>query len=141
MSTAVLDVLVLTLMIIFILGVFGHYLFGKRDSVPAYAHWNSLPEAFYTVWVYFCGDYWVPYQDELRISGYAGSQIFSIVLIFVGNFMVSNSFIGVISQNVYEASQAERVQMLLQQKEAKMRKKEMFLRKQKNDILQLVQQV
>ena len=55
--------------------------------------------------------------------------------------MIFNSFIGVISQNVYEASQVERIQVLVQQKEAKLQKKELFLKKQQKDILHLVQQV
>lgn len=142
MSTAVLDVLVLALMAIFVLGVFGYYLFGTSNTTSlAYQHWSTLPNSFYTVWVYICGDHWLPYQDELRLSGYSGSHAFSILLLFVGNFMIFNSFIGVISQNVYEASQVERIQVLVQQKEAKLQKKELFLKKQQKDILHLVQQV
>ena len=142
MSTAVLDVLILTVMAIFSLGVFGYYMFGTTNTTStASPHWSNLPSSFYTVWVYLCGDHWLPYQDELRISGYPGSQAFSILLIFVGNFIIFNCFIGVISQNVYEASQTERIQLLGQQKEAKLQKRDLFLKKQQRDILQLVQQV
>jgi hypothetical protein len=142
MTTAVMDVLILSIMAIFILGVFGYYMFGTSNVTSlAYIHWSTLPNSFYTVWVFICGDHWLPYQDELRMSGYPASQLFSILLIFVGNFIIFNSFVGVISQNVYEASQAERIQTLMQQQETKQQRKELFLKKQQKDILQLVQQV
>ncbi|KAJ3300933.1 Cation channel sperm-associated protein 3 [Kappamyces sp. JEL0829] len=141
MRTSVMDVLFLTCMSIFILGMLGHYCFGLHDDQSgAYNDWNTLPKAFLAVWVYICGDNWLPYQDRLREAGYSGSHFFSILLMVVGNFMIANLFIGVISQNVYEASQAERLQELAQQREAKMLKRELFLKKQQRDLLQLVQQ-
>jgi cation channel sperm-associated protein 3 len=90
--------------------------------------------------VYICGDGWLPYQDNMRLSGYAAGQGWSVLLIFVGNFIISNLFVGVISQNVFEASQAEKLQILAQQKEAKLAKREIFLRKQQRDLMQLIQQ-
>ncbi|KAJ3355067.1 Cation channel sperm-associated protein 3 [Kappamyces sp. JEL0680] len=138
MRTSVMDVLFLTFMSIFILGMLGHYCFGLHDDQSgAYNDWNTLPKAFLAVWVYICGDNWLPYQDRLREAGYSGSHFFSILLMVVGNFMIANLFIGVISQNVYEASQAERLQELAQQREAKMLKRELFLKKQQRDLLQL----
>jgi cation channel sperm-associated protein 3 len=62
------------------------------------------------------------------------------LLIFVGNFIISNLFVGVISQNVFEASQAEKLHALAQQKEAKLAKRDLFLRKQQRDLNQLIQQ-
>ncbi|KAJ3325097.1 Cation channel sperm-associated protein 3 [Boothiomyces sp. JEL0866] len=141
MRTAVLDVIVLALMIMFCLGVLGHFMFGTDPTrVPAYNSWSGLGSSFMTIWVYICGDGWLPYQDQLRISGYTASQPFSILLIYLGNVIISNLFIGVISQNIYEASQTERLAQLAAQKEAKLAKRELFFRKQQRDLMQLLQQ-
>ncbi|KAJ3276794.1 Cation channel sperm-associated protein 3 [Terramyces sp. JEL0728] len=141
MRTAVLDVIVLALMIIFCLGVLGHFMFGTDPTrTPAYASWSDLGSSFMTIWVYICGDGWLPYQDQLRLSGYTASEPFSILLIYLGNVIISNLFIGVISQNIYEASQTERLAQLAAQKEAKLAKRELFFRKQQRDLMQLLQQ-
>ncbi len=142
LRTSVLDVLFLAFIVIFILGTFGHYSFGLvNDGSESYLDWNTLPQSFLTVWVFISGDNWLPFQDRLRQAGHESSYFFSVLLMVIGNFMVSNLFIGVISQNVYEASQAERLQVLHQQKEAKMLKRDIFLKKQQRDLLQLVQRV
>jgi hypothetical protein len=99
MRTSVLDVLILSIMIIFCLAVVGQALFGRNSSAGyAYYDWKTLPDSFLTIWVYICGDGWLPYQDRLRESGYNAAQVLSVLLIFVGNFLISNLFIGVISQ-------------------------------------------
>ncbi|KAJ3262322.1 Cation channel sperm-associated protein 3 [Boothiomyces macroporosus] len=141
MRTAVLDVIVLALMIMFCLGVLGHFMFGTDPSrTPAYNSWSGLGSSFMTIWVYICGDGWLPYQDQLRLSGYTASEAFSILLIYLGNVIISNLFIGVISQNIYEASQTERLAQLAAQKEARLAKRELFFRKQQRDLMQLLQQ-
>jgi hypothetical protein len=40
----------------------------------------------------------------------SGLSIFSVVWIFIGNFIITNLFIGVIVQNLDEATEEERVQ-------------------------------
>lgn len=142
MRTSVMDVVFLSLLLIFVLAVVGQAFFGNDPSLgDAYLNWSNLSESFLTIWVYICGDGWLPYQDRLRRAGFGASQGFSVLLIFLGNFMISNLFIGVISQNVYEASLVERNQILRQQKAAKIAKREIFFRKQQRDLLQLVNQV
>lgn len=41
-------------------------------------------------------DNWTFYQDTLRKDGYVGSEIFSALFIFIGNFIFTNLFVGVI---------------------------------------------
>ncbi|KAJ3315990.1 Cation channel sperm-associated protein 3 [Boothiomyces sp. JEL0838] len=51
MRTAVLDVIVLALMIMFCLGVLGHFMFGTDPSrTPAYNSWSGLGSSFMTIW-------------------------------------------------------------------------------------------
>ncbi|KAI8902598.1 Ion transport protein-domain-containing protein [Globomyces pollinis-pini] len=141
MRTSVVDVILLAIMLIFILGIFGHFIFGIDNTYGnAFNDWHTLSNSFFTIWVYICGDGWLKHQDRLRMAGYDGAWFVSIVLIFIGNFIISNLFIGVISQNVYEASQAETLRILQLQKEANIAKRELFFRKQQRDLLQLIQQ-
>jgi hypothetical protein len=99
MRTAVLDVLFFSLMVVALLGIIGHTLFGLDPSRGrVYYDWHTFGESILTIWVYVCGDTWLPYQDRLRIGGYAGSEYWSLILIIMGNLMITNLFIGVISQ-------------------------------------------
>ncbi|KAJ3108555.1 Cation channel sperm-associated protein 3 [Phlyctochytrium planicorne] len=134
----VLDIILLLLLIMFIFGVLGHYLFGLVDNVPSNHDWGSLGGAFMTLFIY--GDGWVPYQERLEKDGFGGSEVFTAVFIFIGNFIVANLFIGVICQNIDDATQADRAEQSKKRKIAKMIKRELFLRKQRKDMSQLVAQ-
>lgn len=57
MKTTVLDVLVLLLIVIFIFGILGYYLFGNSaHSHYSASDWRTIGDAFYTLWVYVCAD-------------------------------------------------------------------------------------
>jgi len=57
MKTTVLDVLVLLLIVIFIFGILGYYLFGNSSKAKYSSYdWNTIGDAFYTLWVYVCAD-------------------------------------------------------------------------------------
>jgi cation channel sperm-associated protein 3 len=53
LRTSVLDVIILSMMIIFTLSIVGNALFGREDNGPAFANWFSLPQAFLSLWVHF----------------------------------------------------------------------------------------
>lgn len=57
MKTTVLDVLVLLLIVIFIFGILGHYLFGDASKAHySLSDWGTIGDSFYTLWVYVCAD-------------------------------------------------------------------------------------
>ena len=62
LKTNVLDVLVLLLIVIFIFGILGHYLFGTSSNANySLKDWGNIGNSFYTLLVLVCADGWVPY--------------------------------------------------------------------------------
>ncbi|KAJ3118329.1 Cation channel sperm-associated protein 3 [Phlyctochytrium bullatum] len=138
MQENVLDIVLLLLLITFIFGVLGHYLFGLNPEQSVHRDWGTLGNTFYTLFVYFCADGWLPYQEKLHHYNYNGSEVYTAIYIFLANMIISNLFIGVICQNVNDANQADQTEKARKRKIAKMIKQELFLRKQRKDMNELV---
>ena len=109
-------------------------------QVDSYEDWGSLGAAFMTLFIYVCADGWLIYQQILTRSGYKWSEIYTVIFIFIGNFIIANLFIGVICQNIDDATEADRLLQAKKRKEAKMIKRELFNRKQRKDMSQLLAQ-
>lgn len=72
------------------------------------APWINIGSAMYTCWVYVCCDGWVPFQRTLEDKMVTkNSRFFSVLVIFIGNFIFTNLFIGVIIKNLDEAQEEE----------------------------------
>ena len=119
MKTNVVDVLILLFLVIFVFGVVGHYTFGGNPNNQSFEDWGTLGNSLYTLWVFVCADGWTPYQDKMSTDGYVGSEVFTALFIFLGNFIITNLFIGVICQNIEEATRAEKERILQIQRTAK----------------------
>ncbi|KAI9209787.1 Ion transport protein-domain-containing protein [Polychytrium aggregatum] len=132
----VADIIVLMLMIMFIFGVMGHYLFSS--GVPG--DWGSMGSSLLTLWIYVCADGWLPYQEHLSSAGYTGSQAFTVIFIFIGNFIISNLFIAVVCQNIDDATEADRLDQMRKRREKKLMKRDLFLKKQRQDMSHLIAQ-
>ncbi|KAI8834897.1 Ion transport protein-domain-containing protein [Chytridium lagenaria] len=133
----VLDILVLLLLVMFVAGVFGNTVFGQDGGNAAFEDWGTLGDAFMTLFVVVCGDGWLPYQQRLENDGYPYSELFVSTFFFVGNVIIANLFIGVICQNIRDATEDEAVERTRKRRAAKAIKKELFLRKQKQDMSHL----
>ncbi|KAJ3153714.1 hypothetical protein HK101_001719 [Irineochytrium annulatum] len=136
----VVDIVVLLVLIMFIFGVLGRYLYGTMPGTNSYEDWGTLGSSFMTLFIFVCADGWTKYQTDLTDDGYKGSEIFTVVFIFIGNFIIANLFIGVICQNIDDATEADRQAQREKKREAKLLKRELFLRKQRKDMSQLVAQ-
>ncbi|RKO85513.1 Ion transport protein-domain-containing protein, partial [Blyttiomyces helicus] len=134
----VFDILAILLVLMFIFGVLGNSVFGVSDAPLSTPDWGNLGAAFMTLWVFVCADGWIIYQEHLSTDGFFGSEAFTITFIVIGNFIIANLFIGVICQNIDEATEMERLQREHARKEAKKNKRELFLRKQRRDMIHLV---
>ncbi|KAJ3134861.1 Cation channel sperm-associated protein 3, partial [Physocladia obscura] len=136
----VLDIIILLLLIMFIFGVLGHYLFATNPENASYNNWNTLGEAFMTLFIFVCADGWLPYQETLNQDGFTGSEIFTALFIFLGNFIIANMFVGVICQNIDDATKADFDEQTKKRKEARLIKRELFFRRQQKDISELLAQ-
>ncbi|KAI8608875.1 Ion transport protein-domain-containing protein [Chytriomyces sp. MP71] len=134
----VLDIVVLLLLIMFIFGVLGHYLFGSGEHSGS--DWNRLDSAIRTLFIYVCADGWLPYHEHLKADGFPGSEVFTGFFIFVGNFIIANMFIGVICQNIDDATHIEEEDQARKKREARLIKRELFMRRQQKDIADLLAQ-
>ncbi|KAI8801434.1 Ion transport protein-domain-containing protein [Cladochytrium replicatum] len=133
------DILLLLVLLMFIFSVMGHYLFGDDPSnADAYSNWGTFIDGFYTLFVFVTAEGWTSYQDNLTGDGYYGSEAFTGAFIFIGNFIISNLFIGVICENLEEATEADRAFQQERRNAAKAQKREIFLRKQHRDMVQLL---
>ncbi|KAJ3200164.1 Cation channel sperm-associated protein 3 [Entophlyctis luteolus] len=140
LRTNVLDIVVLLLLIMFIFAVLGHYLFATDPGTQSYQDWGTLGSALMTLFVFVCADGWLPYQQTLISDGFVGSQVFTAVFIFVGNFIIANMFVGVICQNIDDATKADLAEQQKKRREVKLMKRELFLLRQQKDISELLAQ-
>ncbi|KAJ3297890.1 Cation channel sperm-associated protein 3 [Rhizoclosmatium sp. JEL0117] len=140
MKNNVIDIIVLLLLIMFIFGVLGHYLFAADKTSHSYADWGTLGDSFMTLFIYVCADGWTPYQEKLNEDGFSASELYTAFFIFIGNFIIANMFIGVICQNIDDATRTDMEEQARKRREARLIKRELFLRRQQNDINELLAQ-
>ncbi|RNA20933.1 cation channel sperm-associated 3-like [Brachionus plicatilis] len=125
LSNSVINVIIVTLLIMFIFSIIANSLFAREE-------WSSLKNCMWTLFRYICGDEWPEIQKN--IDGFAGSRIFTIFFVFIGNFIFANIFIGLIIMNISEA-QVRHQRQLQEDKTRRMRqKKENILKKQVDEL-------
>ena len=61
---------------------------------------------------YVTVDGWTDLQDELDDRNMEGSRIYTIIFIFLGHFIFTNVFIGVIIMNISEATESYKQELL-----------------------------
>lgn len=123
----------------FVFGILGHYLFGLNSlDSNSFSDWNTLPSALYSLWVFVTCVGWDRYQIRLTEDGYAGSELFTASFIFLGSFIISNLFIGVICQNMDDATENDRLIQLRKKTAVTILKKRLFLKKQAMDMKKLL---
>ena len=79
----------------------GYYLFGYGSTPGSltYKNWGTLGGAMYTLQVFVTVDGWLDLQKETESENVAlFSRFFTIIFIFVGHFIFTNLFIGVVIQ-------------------------------------------
>ena len=126
-KSTVLYMLLLLALIMFLAAVFGHILFGTNDP----ERWGDLAKAMLTLFIFVTADGWYEMTSD------TGDRMFTVAFIFIGHFIFTNLFIGVIVMNIHSAtlrfqeSQKEKKESLLKAK------KEYMMRKQQEEMEQL----
>ncbi|KAJ3362317.1 Cation channel sperm-associated protein 3 [Allomyces arbusculus] len=132
-----LDIFVNLFVFLFLFAVMGYYLFGM-DSGGDTSDFGSLGMAMLSLMYYVTSSGWVGVQDNLTQAGFAGSEYYSIIFMVISNFIFANMFIGVICENIDEASEADRESQLRIKLLAQQQKKDAFRVKQRNDMRELL---
>jgi cation channel sperm-associated protein 3 len=98
------NVLLLMGLLVFIFGVVGVELFGRS----VHSDWGSLGRAFNSLFTIVTLDGWAEYQTRLDEAGLTASRIFIVLYIVVANFILTNSFIGIVIIELDSAQTEER---------------------------------
>ena len=128
-KSTVLYMLLLLALIMFLAAVFGHILFGANNP----ERWGDLSKAMLTLFIYVTADGWFEMTSD------TGDRMFTVAFIFIGHFIFTNLFIGVIVMNIHSAtlrfqeSEKEQRECLLKAK------KEYMMKKQHEEMEQLQQ--
>ncbi|KAF6030875.1 CATSPER3 [Bugula neritina] len=82
-------------LLIFISGILGFYLFGTGENGDQ-ENWGSLGSAMLTLFAFV--------TEELDARNKTGSRVFTVLFIFIGHFIFTNVFIGLVIMNINEAT-------------------------------------
>lgn len=134
---SVLNVVILLVLLMLFFGVVGYYIFGYEETGDQ-ARWGDLSTAMLTLFTFITADGWTDIQERLS-EKYPGSQWFTVVFIFLGHFIFTNLFIGIIIMNIHEATERF-LQAQRQEKEAQLKlKKEYLYKRQHDDVKQMLE--
>lgn len=99
---SVANLLVLLLLVMYIFAIMGFYFFGPSDSTgtltEAEKEWSTLGNAMWTLWAFVTADGWTAFQNNLDARGFELSRLYTVLFIFIGHFIFTNLFIGIIIQ-------------------------------------------
>ncbi|KAL7749799.1 Cation channel sperm-associated protein 3 [Sorochytrium milnesiophthora] len=110
------DIVACMFLFVFIFAVLGYYAFSECACGAAMSSgWSDI-------------------QQSLTASGYAGSEYYSIATLFVCNFIFTNMFIGVICENIEDATEADMQSQRRLRQIAQQGKKEAYMEKQKQGM-------
>eukprot|EP00033_Pygsuia_biforma_P003824 GCRY01004191.1.p1 GENE.GCRY01004191.1~~GCRY01004191.1.p1 ORF type:complete len:389 (-),score=65.86 GCRY01004191.1:112-1278(-) len=133
----IVNILALMILIIFVFAITGHYLWGSNEDGDT-ERWGTLPKAMWSLFAISTADGWTYFQGKLDDLGYKWSRLFTILFIFVGHFIFINLFIGVIIENLDEATEEDRKWRHLQRSIILSRKKEFIIMAQQRDLDKLL---
>lgn len=137
------NLLILLLLIMYVFAIMGFYLFGPGEETKGArltegeSEWATVFGAMYSLWVMTTADGWTDIQRRLDERGFGTSRIFTVVYLFIGHFIFTNLFIGIIIQNLDEAQSNERLYQRARQSALVKAKKGIISRSQAADIRQL----
>ncbi|KAK3724334.1 hypothetical protein QZH41_010852, partial [Actinostola sp. cb2023] len=135
--SSVFNVVILLTMLMGFFAVVGYYIFGYEEETGDKKHWGNLSTAMLTLFTFVTVDGWTEIQKDLDKRPY--SQWFTITFIFVGHFIFTNLFIGIIIMNIHESTEKYILQQR-QEKEAILQmKKDYLFKRQHEDVKRMVE--
>lgn len=129
----------LLMLLMFVWAMIGHYAFGRGPDAER-EEWGTIMFSMYQLWVLVTLDSWTDIQIKLVERGFSLTAIFFYLVpwIFVGNFIFTNLFIGVVVQNLEEAQNEEKTSRDQKRSELFNKKKSFILEKQRRDLDELM---
>ena len=135
LRNSVLNVAILLVLMMFIFSILGYYLYGTGPFKVN--EFSSIKNAFFSLFRYVTAESWMGIQKSLTKAGYQGSEWFSVSFLFIGNLVLSNLFIGVICENIDEATAADEEEQENNRYKVQESKKKLLFKKQEEDMKKL----
>ncbi|KAJ8022945.1 Cation channel sperm-associated protein 3 [Holothuria leucospilota] len=125
----------------FLFSIMGYYFFGYKssDAESDKEHWGDLGKAMLTLFSYVTVEGWTDLQAELDKRDMHGSRIYTIIFIFMGHFIFTNVFIGLVIMNIHEATENYRRDQEIEREQIVQRKKEYMIQRQHNEVRQMLE--
>eukprot|EP00163_Fabomonas_tropica_P011745 TRINITY_DN2261_c0_g1_i1.p1 TRINITY_DN2261_c0_g1~~TRINITY_DN2261_c0_g1_i1.p1 ORF type:complete len:397 (-),score=67.82 TRINITY_DN2261_c0_g1_i1:28-1218(-) len=130
----IINLVALLLLLMYVFAIMGYELFHEADDSGRFA---SLGDAYYTLFTYVTADGWTDTQASLdRI--HPATRLYTLFFLFIGHFIFTNLFIGVVIQNLDEATEEDKRLQHWKRTKAIQAKKLNFLTMQEADLSRLV---
>ena len=127
---SIVNLLTLLLLVVYVFAIVGYYFLGTVDA----DRWGTLQLSMYSLWCFTTVDGWTDLQVHLDEAGVISSRLFTIAFIFVGHFIFTNLFIGVVIQNLEEAQEEARTIQDVKKSSLFHKKKAYIIAKQQHDL-------
>eukprot|EP00834_Sanchytrium_tribonematis_P004340 NODE_208_length_12861_cov_0.800972.p2 type:complete len:405 gc:universal NODE_208_length_12861_cov_0.800972:4408-5622(+) len=131
LRNSVFNVTMLLVLMMFIFAILGCNMFSNTQE------FSDLKSAFFALFRYVTAESWMEVQDSLTKHGYSGSQWFSVVFMFIANTVLTNLFIGVICENIDEATAADEDEQMNKRLKQQREKRQLLAKKQEEDMKKL----
>ncbi|KAG9393235.1 Cation Channel Sperm Associated 3 CatSper3 [Carpediemonas membranifera] len=139
---AVLNLAFLILLLDYVFAIAGYYIFGEIDTGDETNHFASLAGAFVVLFGFITAESWQNFvailEDTSSVSGLWLPRIFAVLVIFIGHFICTNLFIGVVLQNLDEATLEAKAKQYLKRQSQNGKKKERLSRQQARQLKKLM---
>eukprot|EP00002_Diphylleia_rotans_P006000 TRINITY_DN1525_c0_g2_i6.p1 TRINITY_DN1525_c0_g2~~TRINITY_DN1525_c0_g2_i6.p1 ORF type:complete len:328 (-),score=48.52 TRINITY_DN1525_c0_g2_i6:576-1559(-) len=113
--STIFNLILLLILFIFVFGIVGLNFFGEQSQTKE--DWGSLGSSMFTLFIFVTADNWGDIQDKMDEAVGRSSRIMTVFFIFFGNLIFTNLFIGIVIQNLDEATEEDkRIQRLKRQK-------------------------
>ncbi|XP_068684842.1 cation channel sperm-associated protein 3-like [Montipora foliosa] len=134
---SVLNVVILLTMLMVFFAVVGFYIFGYDEQTGDKKNWGTLSTAMLTLFTFVTVDGWTEIQKDLNTRPY--SQWFTIIFIFLGHFIFTNLFIGIIIMNIHEATEKFITQQRQEREAVLQMKKDFLFQRQHDDLREMLE--
>eukprot|EP00794_Sanderia_malayensis_P014958 gene14959-16499_t len=133
---SVVNVVVLLVLLMIFFGVVGYYIFGYDDTGDK-ERWGSLSGAMLTLFTFVTADGWTQIQKRLD-EKFSYSQWFTVIFIFLGHFIFTNLFIGIIIMNIHESTERYNATRKKEREAILQLKKDYLYKRQREDVKQML---
>lgn len=95
---SIINLLAVLLLIMYVFAIMGFYFFGPGESETHASadQWGSIDTTMFILFDYVTADGWTQFSSELDDRGLKLARFYTVTFIFIGHFIFTNLFIGVI---------------------------------------------